>query len=108
MTQAIIMQTWWSLCVKSLSVHYCSCCKIAKAHYISPDTQQGSLVANNLKDLLCINFTMLDPSKEGKVDVPFLIDVFSKFSQAFVIPNKKAITIMQLFMDKWIFLHVEY
>ena len=55
-------------------VHNCSWCKIVKGHYTSPDTQWGSLIAHNPMDLLCIDFTRLDPLKNVKGDA------FSKFS----------------------------
>ena len=44
-------------------------------------------------DLVCIDFTKVDPSKDGKENILVLTDAFTKFSQAFVTPNKKAITI---------------
>ena len=34
----------------------CHWCHVAKGHYTGPHTQQGSLVANNPLDLLCIDF----------------------------------------------------
>ena len=71
-----------------------------KGHYLGPDMQQGSLVVHNLMDLLCINFTKLNPSKDNKEDVLVLTDAFSKFSQAFVTPNQKPITVTKLLMDK--------
>ena len=42
-------------------VTYCHQCHVAKGHYKGPHTQQGSLVANNPLDLLCIDFLKVDP-----------------------------------------------
>ena len=60
----------------------CEHCCVSKGDYTSPHTQQGSIVAKNPMDLLCIDFTKVDPSKDGKENVLVLTDVFLKFSQA--------------------------
>ena len=80
--------------------HDISWCKVAKGHYTDPDTQPGKFIAHNPMDLLCIDFTTLDALKNGKEDVLVLTNALSKFSQAFVMPNQKAIYIAKLLMDK--------
>ena len=75
-------------------------CMVTKWPYADPDMQWGSLVVHNLMDMLCINFTKLNPSKDSKEDVLVLTDAFSKFSQAFVSPNQKPITVTKFLMDK--------
>ena len=45
-------------------------------------------------DLLCIDFTKVDPSKDGKENILVLIDAFTKSSQAFITPNQKALIIV--------------
>ena len=54
-------------------------------------------------DLVCIDFTKVDPSKDGKENILVLTDAFTKFSQAFVTPNQKAITVAKLLVDKWFY-----
>ena len=54
-------------------------------------------------DLVCIDFTKVDPSKDGKENILVLTDAFTKFSQAFVTPNQKAITIAKILVDKWFY-----
>ena len=54
-------------------------------------------------DLMCIDFTKVDPSKDGKENILVLTDAFTKFSQAFVTPNQKAITIAKILVDKWFY-----
>ena len=58
-------------------------------------------------DLLCIEFTKVDPLKDVKENILVLTDAFAKFSQAFVTPNQKVLTVAQLLVDKW-FLCVWY
>ena len=67
-----------------------------RGHYTAAHTQQGLLVANNPLDLLCIDFSKVDPLKDGKGNVLVLTDAFTKFSQAFVITNQKALTITKI------------
>ena len=56
-------------------------------------------------DLLCIDFTKVDPSKSGKENILVLSDAFTKFSQAFVIPNQKVLTIAKILVDKWFYVY---
>ena len=35
-----------------------------------------------------VDFTKVDPSKDGKENILVLTDTFTKFSQAFVTPNQ--------------------
>ena len=54
-------------------------------------------------DLMCIDFTKVDPSKDGKENILVLTDAFTKFSKAFVTPNQKAITVTKILVDKWFY-----
>ena len=81
-------------------VHDCSHRKVVKGQYTGTNTQTGSLIAHNLLDLLCIDFTKFDLSRDSKEDELVLTNAFLKFNQAFVIPNQKAITIAVVLMDK--------
>ena len=62
----------------------CEWCLVAKGDYTEPKTLQGSLVAHQPLELLCINFTKADIAKGGKENILVLTDAFSKYSQAFV------------------------
>ena len=54
-------------------------------------------------DLVCIDFSKVDPSKDGKENILVLTDAFTKFSQAFVTPNQKVIIIAKILVDKWFY-----
>ena len=86
-------------------IQYCSHCKVTKGQYTGPDMQWDPLVFHNLMDLLYINFTKLNPSKDSKEDALVLTDAFSMFSQAFVTPNQKPITVTKLLMDKLFYVY---
>ena len=76
-------------------------CHITKGDYTKPKTQQGSLIAHQSLELLCIDFTKADVAKGGKENIPVLTDAFSKFSQAFVTSSQKSLTIAKLLVEKW-------
>ena len=78
----------------------CPWCQVAKGPYIGPKTQPGSIIVNGPLDLLCVDFTTKDPSRDGKEYVLVLTDAFSKFSQEFVTPNQKALTMAKIIGDK--------
>ena len=55
-------------------------CQLAKGPYVGPKTQPGSIIANGPLGLLCVDFTTMHPSRDGKENVLVLTDAFSKFS----------------------------
>ena len=79
----------------------CKRCLVSKGNYNEPKTLQGSLVAHQPLELLCIDFTKVDIAKGGKENVLVLTDTFSKYSQAFITSNQKALTVAKLLVDKW-------
>ena len=83
----------------------CHWCHVAKGHYTGLHTQQGSLVANNPLDLLCIDFLKVDPSRDGKENILVLTDAFTKFSQAFITNNQKALTVAKVLVEKWFYVY---
>ena len=62
---------------------------------------QGSLVAHQPLELLCIDFTKADVAKGGKENNLVLTDAFSKYSQAFVTNNQKALTVAKILVERW-------
>ena len=98
---------YWNTMFQDVSEYVKTCprCQTAKGNYTDPKTKPGSIIANNPMDLLCIDFTKVDPSKSGKENILVLTDAFSKFSQAFVTPNQKALTIAKILVDKWFYVY---
>ena len=56
-------------------------------------------------DLLCSDFTKVDPSESGKESILFLTNAFSKFSQVFITPNQKTLTVVKILVDKWFYMY---
>ena len=76
-------------------------CQIAKGDYIGPNTKLVSKIAHNQLDLLCIGFTKVDLSKDSRENILVLMHAFTEFSQAFVTPNQKALTVAKIVVDNW-------
>ena len=98
-------QFYWNTMFQDVTryVKECPQCQIAKGDYTEPNTIPGVVIANNLMDLMCIDFTKVDPSKDSKENILVLTDAFTKFSQAFVTPNQKVITVAKILVDKWFY-----
>ena len=82
-------------------ISQCKRCLISKGDYTEPKTQQGSLIAQQPLELLCIDFTKADIAKGGKENILVLTDAFSKYSQASVMNNQKALTVARTLVEKW-------
>ena len=98
---------YWGTMNHNVAKYVTNCyqCHVVKGHYTGPHTQQGSLVANNPLDLLCIDFLKVDPSRDDKENILVLTDVFTKLSQAFITNNEKALTIAKILVEKWFYVY---
>ena len=56
-------------------------------------------------DLVCDDFPKADPLQDGKENILVLTDAFTKFSQVFVTPNQKVITVAKILVDKWFYVY---
>ena len=86
-------------------VKTCTQCQTLKGDYTDPKTKSGMIIANNPMDLLCIDFTKIDPLKSNKENILVLTDAFTKFNQAFITPNQKALTVVKILVDKWFYIY---
>ena len=57
--------------------------QVAKGHYVGPKSKMDYIITDRPLDLLCVDFTKMDPTRDSKENVLLLTDAFSKFSQAF-------------------------
>ena len=72
---------------------------------MNPKTKPGTIIVNNPLGWLFVNCTKVDPLKDGKENILVSNDAFTKFSQAFVTPNQKSITIAKILVDKWFYVY---
>ena len=100
-------RVYWPTMAADVSnwVSQCSRCQVAKGNYTIPRPKIGHLESNNPMDLLCLDFTKIDPSRTGKENVLIMTDAFSKFSVAVVTPNQRALTVAKVLVDKWFHVH---
>ena len=79
----------------------CHHCQIARGDFTQPRTKIGHLEANNPLDLVCLDFTKIDPSETGKENILVITDAFTKFSLAVCTPNQPAKTVTKVLVEKW-------
>ena len=76
------MQIYWPSMFTDMDcwLSQCERCLTSKGNYTEPKMKQGSLVAHQPLELLCIDFTKADVAKAGKENILVLTDAFSKYS----------------------------
>ena len=82
-------------------VSNCSRCQIARGDYNQPKPKIGHLEAHNPLDLVCLDFTKINPSKTGKENILVITHTFTKFSLAVCTPNQTAKTVAKILVEKW-------
>ena len=97
---------YWNTMYRDITQYVKDCpqCQVAKGPYVGPKIQLGSIIANGPLDL-CVDFTTMHPSMDGKENVLIMTDAFSKFSLAFITPNQKALTVVKIIVDKWFYVY---
>ena len=86
-------------------VNNCPHCQTVKGDCVDPKTKLGSVTAHKPMDLLDIDFSKVDHSKDSKKNILVLTDAYTKFSQVFVTPNQKALTIVKILVGKWFYVY---
>ena len=79
-TMALLRERFsWSMMCQDVNnwVKTCKRCKQAKGPYNDPNVKQGLLIANCPLEMLCLDFTTMDCSKNGKENVLVMTDTFS-------------------------------
>ena len=81
-------RVYWPFMAKDAQnlVTNCRHCQIARGNYNQPKPKIGHLEPHNPFDLVCLDFTKIDPFKTGKENVLVITDAFTKFSLAVCTP----------------------
>ena len=78
-------------------------CKKAKGPHNDSNMKHGSLIANCPLEILCLDFTTMDHSRDGKENVLVMTDAFSNFTVAVVTPNQQVKRVAKALVDKWFY-----
>lgn len=78
----------------------CKTCAVSKEEGVSSKTRLGTVGASRPWEVLAMDFTLLDPSRDGKETVLIVTDVFSKFALAFPTKNQRASTVAKILVEE--------
>ena len=68
-------------------VKSCKWCKKVNGLYNDPNVKQRLLISNHPLEMLCLDFTTMDYSRDGKENVLVMMNNFSNFTVVFITPN---------------------
>lgn len=81
----------------------CKRCVVAK--HTQPQTRapMTHLLAARPNQILAIDFSFLEPSRDGREQVIVMTDVFTKFTQAIPTRDQRASTVAQVLVKEWFY-----
>ena len=81
----------------------CQRCQVAKDSGHRSHSFMGHLLASRPNEILAIDFTLLEPSRNGYENVLVMTDVFSKFTVAIPTRDQRAPTVAQVLISEWFY-----
>ena len=84
-------------------VQECERCQVAKDSGSVPHSFMGHLLASEPNEIVAIDFTLLEPSRNGVENVLIMTDVFSKFTVAVPTRDQRASTVAQVLVTEWFY-----
>lgn len=84
-------------------VQECGRCQVAKDSGHVPHSFMGHLLASRPNEIVAIDFTLLEPSRNGLENVLVMTDVFSKFTVAIPTRDQRASTVAQVLVQEWFY-----
>ena len=84
-------------------VQECERSKIAKDSGHVPHSFMGQLLASRPNEIVAIDFTLLEPSRNGFKNALVMTDVFSKFTVAVPTRDQRASTVVQVLVHEWFY-----
>ncbi|KAK3870896.1 hypothetical protein Pcinc_023922 [Petrolisthes cinctipes] len=81
-------------------VAQCKICAVAKEEFVSAKAKVGTIEASRPWEVLAMDITLLEPSRDGKENVLVGTDEFRKFALAFPTKNQKASTVANILVEE--------
>lgn len=81
----------------------CSRCQVAKDSSTGAPSYMGHLLASRPNEILAVDFTTLEPSRNGMEDVLVLTDVFTKYTLAVPTRDQRAPAVARVLVNEWFF-----
>lgn len=81
----------------------CERCQVSKDTPTAASSFMGHLLASCPNEILAIDFTLLEPSRNGLENVLVMTDVFSKYTLAVPTRDQRASTVAQALVSEWFF-----
>ncbi len=102
-TELVRSRCYWPGMYKSVKkwCEECERCTLAKPAYPPVKAPMGHLVAARPNQILAIDFTLLERSRDGQEQVLIMTDVFSKFTQAVPTYDQRASTVANVLVKEW-------
>lgn len=82
----------------------CERCQISKKPSLKTHTPMGHLLATKPLEVISVDFTVLEPAKDGREDVLVITDVFTKYTVAIPTRDQTAQTVAKTLIKDW-FVH---
>ncbi|XP_063059157.1 retrovirus-related Pol polyprotein from transposon 412 [Engraulis encrasicolus] len=79
----------------------CERCEVAKDSQPAAQSFMGHLLASRPNEVLAIDFTVLEPARNGQENVLVMTDVFSKYTLAIPTRDQRASTVAQVLVAEW-------
>lgn len=80
----------------------CERCIVSKVPQPKVVTSMGSLLASQPLEVVAMDFTVLEPSLDGRENVFILTNMFSKFTMAIPTRDQRATTVAKCLVKGWI------
>ena len=84
-------------------INNCERCVKSKVPHVPVKTPLGHLRATRPLQIVAMDYTVLEPSSDGRENVLVLTDVFTKYTIAVATRNQRAETVARVLVNEWFF-----
>ena len=81
----------------------CERCQVAKSTKPAARSFMGHLLASRPNEIVAMDFTTMEPSRNGCETVLIMTDVFSKYTLAIPTRDQRAATVAQVLVKEWFY-----